>query len=240
MTYSTAQAESTEYEYARLVLGGIGALGDCNAQFEGETINVFGGIPGEEVVARIVRYRRRRKRFVSGLVTEVLKPSPHRVATPCPYFGPCSGCQWQHIEYSHQLRLKQDGVASELRRYPELESVVVSPTLPSPQVFNYRNHARFTVRNQGSLGFNNRITRRFVKIDECMLMAPGINQALGSLQDKCQETTQLSIRYGINTGDFLIQPTLQNVDIPLPSGQIVFLSLLTFIRHRLQRRRRRR
>ncbi|MCH7745804.1 MAG: 23S rRNA (uracil(1939)-C(5))-methyltransferase RlmD, partial [Chloroflexi bacterium] len=35
----------------------------------------------------------------------------------------------------------------------------------------------------------------------------------------CQETTQLSIRYGINTGDFLIQPTLQNVDIPLPSGQ---------------------
>ncbi len=219
MTYSTAQTESTEHEYANLVLDGIGALGDCYAQFEDETINVFGGIPGEEVVARIVRYRRRRKRYVSGLVTEVLKPSPHRVATPCPYFGPCSGCQWQHIEYSHQLHLKQDAVASELRRYPELEGIAVSPTVPSPQIFNYRNHARFTVRNQGSLGFNNRITRRFVKIDDCMLMAPGINQALRSLQDRCQETTQLSIRYGINTEEFLIQPTLQNIDIPLPSGQ---------------------
>ncbi|MCH8109392.1 MAG: 23S rRNA (uracil(1939)-C(5))-methyltransferase RlmD [Chloroflexi bacterium] len=219
MTYSTAQTESTEYEYTHLVLGGIGPLGDCYAYFEGETINVFGGIPGEEVVARIVRYRRRRKRYVSGLVTEVLKPSPHRVATPCPYFGPCSGCQWQHIEYSHQLRMKQDAVASELRRYSELESVAVSQTIPSPQMFNYRNHARFTVRNQGSLGFNNRITRRFVKIDDCMLMAPGINRALRSLQDKCQETTQLSIRYGVNTDDLLIQPTLQNVDIPLPSGQ---------------------
>ena len=48
-------------------------------------------------------------------MTEVLKPSPHRVATPCPYFGPCSGCQWQHIEYSHQLEIKTKLVAEQMR-----------------------------------------------------------------------------------------------------------------------------
>ena len=194
-------------------------LGDCYAQFEGEAINVFGGIPGEEVVARIIRYRRRRRKFTSGIVTRVLKPSPHRIAPPCPYFGPCTGCQWQHVSYAHQLRLKKASVVSEMRRYAELEDIPVSSTIPSPGAFNYRNHARFTVRERGSLGFTNRITRRFTRVNDCMLMDPGINDTLRALQGKCAETTQLSVRIGINTGDVLIQPTLQNPDIGLPSGQ---------------------
>jgi 23S rRNA (uracil1939-C5)-methyltransferase len=206
-------------EYGRLSLKDIGPLGDTYADYNGEEINVFGGIPGEEVVARIVRYRRRRQRYVSGVVTEVLRASPHRVAPPCPYFGPCSGCQWQHIEYTHQLLLKQDAVRGHIRLYPELEGVQVSPTLPAAELFNYRNHARFTVRGQGSLGYINRITRRFVKVDECMLMDPWINEALELLQGNCEETTQLSIRYGVNTGGWLIQPTMLSVDIPLSSGQ---------------------
>ena len=208
-----------EPEYARLTLEGMGALGDTCARHNGEDVNVFGGIPGEEVVARIHRYRRRRQQRVSGLVTEVLTPSPHRVAPPCPYFGPCSGCQWQHIDYAYQLRLKRDAVESQLRRYPELAEVSVAPTRPGPQLFNYRNHARPTVRDHGHLGFSNRITRKFVRVDECMLMAPGINDALGAFQGRCQETTGLSIRHGINTGDQLIQPTLHSQEISLASGQ---------------------
>ncbi|MCH7746283.1 MAG: 23S rRNA (uracil(1939)-C(5))-methyltransferase RlmD, partial [Chloroflexi bacterium] len=148
MTYSTAQTESTEYEYAHLVLGGIGPLGDCYAHFEGETINVFGGIPGEEVVAQILRYRRRRQSYLSAQVLEVLKPSPHRVDAPCRYFGACTGCQWQHIDYEHQLELKRDRVSTSFKQYETLSEVSVAPTMPCLQVFNYRNHARFTVRNR--------------------------------------------------------------------------------------------
>ena len=218
-TQARHDSAEQEEEHARLNLEGMGPLGDTYSHYDGQVVNVFGGIPGEEVVARIVRYKRRRKHYVSGLVTEVLIPSPHRVAPPCPYFGPCSGCQWQHIDYSHQLRLKQEAVESQLALYPELAAVPVSPTVPGPQAFNYRNHARFSVRAQGSLGYVNRITRRFVKIDECMLMAPRINEALIQLQDDCQETSQLSVRYGINTSDMLIQPTLRSPDISLPSGQ---------------------
>ena len=208
-----------EAEYARLTLEGMATLGDCYAPFEEQTINVFGGLPGEEVVARIVRYRRRRRKFVSGIVEQVLSPSPHRVAPPCPLFGPCSGCQWQHVSYEHQLTLKRDAVAREIGRYQELDGVTVAPTVPGPQPYNYRNHARFTVRRNGSLGFTNRITRRFVRVDECMLMTSGINDALAELQGKCSETPQLSVRYGVNTGDFLVQPTLQHPAIGLPSGQ---------------------
>ena len=213
-------------EYARLTLEEMGGEGDTLAHLDGESINVFGGIPGEEVVATVVRYRRRRRHYVSALVTEVLEPSPHRVAPPCPYFGACSGCDWQHIDYSHQLTLKRDLIERELRKYDELEHVAVSETLPSPGVFGYRNHARFTVRRQGSLGYVNRITRRFVQIDDCMLMAPWINEALGSLQGRCRETSQLSVRYGVNTSDWLIQPALSSEEVSLATGQTHYLERL--------------
>lgn len=216
----TGRTETAEQqELAQLELTGWASLGDTEAPFEDGTINVFGGIPGELVEVRILRYRRRRQDHVSGIVTKVLTPSPHRVEAPCTYFGACTGCQWQHIEYEYQLQLKQDRVKDNLSDYTQLQGLEVAPTLPSPQLTNYRNHARFTIRNQGQMGFINRLSRRFVKIDDCMIMAPGINESMRSLQDKVGETTQLSIRYGVNTGDWLIQPLMKSPEITVPTGQ---------------------
>jgi 23S rRNA (uracil1939-C5)-methyltransferase len=177
---------------------------------------VFGGIPGEEVEVEVVKDRRGK---VAAQVVQVLDPSPHRIAPPCPYFGRCTGCQWQHIDYPHQLDLKRRNVADELRRYDSLQSVDVSPALPSPAMFNYRNHARMMVRRQGTLGFVNRTTLRFVAVDDCKIMEPWINEAIAALQGNSQETTQLSIRYGAGTGDWLIQPTMHSPGIPIASGQ---------------------
>ena len=219
----TVQARLEKFEQrdesATLHLDDWGELGDTLAEYEGSTINVFGGIPGEDVVAQIIRYRRRRQSYVSARVLEVLSPSPHRVEAPCRYFGACTGCQWQHIDYEHQLELKRARVSRSLKDYEALSEISVAPTMPSPQVLNYRNHARFTVRGQGRLGYVNRMSRRFVDIDECMLMDPWINEALDELQGKCEETTQLSIRLGVNAGEWLIQPTMQNSEISLKTGQ---------------------
>ena len=218
-TLEDVRADGADAETACLTLDRFGTLGDTVAEFEGREINVFGGIPGERVVCRIVRYRRRRKAVVSGIVTDVLEPSPHRVAPPCPYFGPCSGCQWQHIDYAHQLDLKREAVRQAVDEYDSLRGTEVGETMPSEEVLGYRNHARFTVRRSGSLGFVNRITRRFVKIDECLLMAPGINKLLARLQGRSGATSQLSIRYGVNSGEWLIQPRLSINEVGLEAGQ---------------------
>ncbi len=208
-----------EPEYAELLLGEMDELGDTSAVFEGQTINVAGGIPGERVIARIHRYRRRRQHRVSGIAQTVLTPSPDRVIPECGYYGACSGCQWQHISYPYQLDLKRQRIVREFARYESLSGVHVSETLPAPTGFYYRNHARFTVRRGGQLGFSNRITRRFVRIDHCMLMSPAINNTVTEFQDRAGETTNMSVRVGVNTGDLLIQPTFQNPDIGVPSGQ---------------------
>ncbi|MBI2165145.1 MAG: septum formation protein Maf, partial [Chloroflexi bacterium] len=197
----------------RLTLGEMNSLGECEARAAAETFCVSGGIPGEEVLVQVIA---RRKGVAFAQVVEVLKPSPHRTAPPCPYFGPCSGCQWQHISYQHQLELKHSLVKRALDRVPQLGDVAIGPVLPSPQTLGYRNHARFTVR-RGQAGFVHRRTRRFLPIDRCLIMADGINSILSQLQGRCAETTQLSVRYGVNTGEHLIQPRLDQV--PLATGQ---------------------
>ena len=47
-----------EPEIARLHLMHLAINGDVVGEFEGSAINVFGGIPGEIVDAKIYRYRR--------------------------------------------------------------------------------------------------------------------------------------------------------------------------------------
>ncbi|MBM3934986.1 MAG: 23S rRNA (uracil(1939)-C(5))-methyltransferase RlmD [SAR202 cluster bacterium] len=220
-TQTQHQAGAPEQELARLTLVEMGESGDCIAYFEGQPIGVFGGIVGEEVVAQVRRYKskRRRKEVVTAIVTDVVTPSPHRITPPCPYFGPCTGCQWQHIAYPHQLTLKRRYVEREIARYPSLAGVPIAETMAAPSQFGYRNHARLTVRRQGHLGYVNRLTRWFVQVDQCMIQSEGINSAMQHLQGKLQETSQFSIRYGINSGEMLIQPKLTNPEITLESGQ---------------------
>ena len=97
-------------EFAELRLLSMGAFGDTVADFEDGLIQVFGGIIGEVVKARIYRYKRRGKNKINAMVSEIIEASPHRVENPCPYFGPCSGCQWQHVSHEYQLELKRDMV----------------------------------------------------------------------------------------------------------------------------------
>ena len=207
-----------------LTLESWGRLGEAMARHNGELVFVLGGIPGEKVMAEVVRVHRK---YSSATVVEVLDASPDRVEAPCQYFGECTGCQWQHLGYESQLAAKREKVVDALLRvgglYADAKDAPVAATLPSPNQYGYRNHARLTISKEGVLGFVNRETRRFVRIDNCMLMRPSVNVVLEELQDRCRETTQLSIRAGAeeleSTDAFLVQPQLFNPAVQIATGQ---------------------
>jgi 23S rRNA (uracil1939-C5)-methyltransferase len=207
-----------EQRLLRIDLAGMGRLGEALAEVDGKQVFVFGGIPGESVVAEVLREQRS---YIAARVVKVVEPSPYRVAAPCHYFGQCTGCQWQHISYAYQLELKRGIVRDALERVGGLQNVTVPETVPSPQPWGYRNHARFTVSPDGAgrLGYVNRSTRQWVGVETCMLMAPWINKALAALQGHVEETTQLSLRYGVNTGSWILQPRLYSPTVPMESGQ---------------------
>src|SRR5688572_26045227 len=104
-----------------LAFGGKGV-----ARHEGKVYFVPFTIPGERVTARVVRQK---KNFAEADLVSVDTPSPDRVTPPCPYFGRCGGCSYQHIAYERQLALKAAQVEQTLRRVGKLAEVPMRPAI---------------------------------------------------------------------------------------------------------------
>src|SRR5262245_43060763 len=57
-----------------------------------------------------------KKSFARARLRRVIKPSPERVEPKCAHFGACGGCQYQHLDYAAQLRVKHKQVADLFQR----------------------------------------------------------------------------------------------------------------------------
>uniref|UniRef100_A0A831WYA0 23S rRNA (Uracil(1939)-C(5))-methyltransferase RlmD n=1 Tax=Thermorudis peleae TaxID=1382356 RepID=A0A831WYA0_9BACT len=211
-------AESRQRAQIQVELTDIAFQGAAIGRADGRVVFADFGIPGEQVVVEVERERRD---YSQGRVVAVHVPAASRVEPPCPYFGECGGCQWQHIAYEQQLEFKRHIVREQLRRIGKFDDPPVSPTVPSPEPYGYRNQARFTVGREGNLGFVSRAGqgRHFMRIDRCLIMHPAIDEVLAAIQGKAQVKHQVVIRYGVHTGQLLVQPDLRHLVPDIPSGQ---------------------
>jgi tRNA/tmRNA/rRNA uracil-C5-methylase (TrmA/RlmC/RlmD family) len=105
------------------------------------------------------------------------------VQPQCRYFGDCGGCQYQHIAYEAQLRIKHKQVADLFQRLGGFSSEVIAPVVPCPQPYGYRN--RIMVRSQWdkfkqglNIGFIRADNRLVVDIEECRIAEPALNEQI--------------------------------------------------------------
>ncbi len=155
----------------KLVYGGDG-LG----RLDGQVIFAPFVLPGERIRAEA---QQEKPGLLRARMLEVLEPAPERVAAPCPYFGRCGGCHYQHAPYEYQLAAKRDILREELRRLGKIEPPEEIGVVAA-EPFGYRNRAQFHIEN-GRLGYRELRSHKLCAIDQCPISSPRINELIGIL-----------------------------------------------------------
>ncbi|MGI9088021.1 MAG: class I SAM-dependent RNA methyltransferase [Chthoniobacterales bacterium] len=174
-----------ELQIADVAFGGKGV-----GRADGKVVFVPFTIDGERAAVRLVREK---KQFAEGELATVLEASAKRTTPECPYFGRCGGCSYQHIEYAHQLELKQKQVEQSLRRIGRFADPPILPIVPSPKFYGYRN--RITVHAEdGVVGYFRRDVHRLIDVEHCPIAAPEVNAALAELRARHPRDGHFTLR----------------------------------------------
>ncbi|TVR27374.1 MAG: 23S rRNA (uracil(1939)-C(5))-methyltransferase RlmD [Balneolaceae bacterium] len=111
------------------------------AKHDGIAVFVPGTAPGDLVMARITR---KKKKFREAKLLEILEPSPLRVEPVCSHANVCGGCTWQHLPYSEQLKNKEQHVRDHIERIAHLDPDIVQPILGCDRELYYRNKMEYS------------------------------------------------------------------------------------------------
>ena len=98
-------------------------------------------VPGDVVDIEV---RKKRRRYMEGVVKKFCSYSPDRVVPECSHFCQCGGCKWQDLPYEKQLYYKQKQVTDNLIRIGHLTLPEINPIIGSEKIYGYRNKLEFT------------------------------------------------------------------------------------------------
>ena len=139
------------------------------AKIEGCAVFIPNAIVGETCQVRIEKIG---KTWAAGKITQLLESSPHRVNRACPVAKLCGGCDFWHMDYEEETRLKADRVRQALNRIggEQLEDI---PILSAPTCYGYRNKAQYPVsskKGRAFAGFFRSGTHQVVENDRCLIL----------------------------------------------------------------------
>jgi 23S rRNA (uracil1939-C5)-methyltransferase len=157
---------------------GVGRLGE-----EGYVVFVSGAIPGDRVLAEVVK---RKRSYAHARAVEVLRASPERIAPTAHH----PGVAWQVLPYDRQLEVKRQQVDDALRRIGRLDGFELEPIVPALEQWRYRNKLEYSFgERDGQLvcGFHAPGGHKRVEpIEDCLLASELGNRARGVALEWCR------------------------------------------------------
>jgi 23S rRNA (uracil1939-C5)-methyltransferase len=169
-----ALAREAVVSIEKWVYGGAGL-----ARIDGRIVLVPFTLPGE--TARIED-----SGGVHAKLLDVLEPAPERVSAPCPIFGRCGGCYYQHAPYEFQLARKTEILREQLRRVGKIEYPGEIGIVSGPP-FGYRNRVQLHI-DRGRIGYLAAGSHELVAVEgECPISSPRINQAIAAVRGRLND-----------------------------------------------------
>lgn len=145
------------------------AEGQGVAHIDGCAVFIPNAIVGERVRVRLDKAK---KTWASGKIVEILEKSPHRVNRACPVAKLCGGCNFWHMDYQEELRLKSQRVKTCLNRLAG-ENLEEVPIAGAETCLGYRNKAQYPVavkKGRAYAGFFRAGTHDVVENDRCRIL----------------------------------------------------------------------
>ena len=139
------------------------------AHIEGCAVFIPNAIAGEKVTVRIEKAQ---KTWAAGKIVEILEKSPHRCNRECPVAKLCGGCDFWHMDYDEETRLKAERVKNCLNRLGG-EDLTEMPILAAPTCYGYRNKAQYPVsqkKGRAYAGFFRAGTHEVVENRRCLIL----------------------------------------------------------------------
>ena len=186
----------------------LGHSGEGVAKIDGFTIFVAQGVPGDIVEIKITLLK---KNYALGKIIKIIKASDSRVKPLCPLANTCGGCQVMHIDYKHQLKMKEKRVKDTLERIGKINTELL-PIIGMENPYKYRNKAQMPVGvldGKAILGFFKKGTHDIVDTDYCYIQAP-INSEIIKLVKQYIESYKISV-YDEKTGKGLLRHLVTKV-----------------------------
>lgn len=190
------EIEIDRMSFGPAAVGRIALEGQSRAM----VIFVEGALPGERASVKLTRSH---KSYWEAELVKVLRPSPERVQPPCPVFGRCGGCQWQHLAYPAQVRAKEQILIHQLSRATRISEDELRSRLkshPAPSAFGYR--ARLQARgDERGIGFFAAASHSIAYTDHCPVAHPDIQKAWSTfllerpLRELAKATGQFKIEW---------------------------------------------
>ena len=152
------------------------------AKIEGCAVFIPNAIAGERVKVRIEKAQ---KTWAAGKIVEILEKSSHRVNRECPVAKLCGGCDFWHMDYEEESRLKAERVRQCLNRIGG-ESLEEMPILAAPTCHGYRNKAQYPVaqkKGRAFAGFFRAGTHDVVENDRCLILPEETDRVKNAVMD---------------------------------------------------------
>lgn len=162
-----------------------GYNGEGVAKLDGKICFVPKTIVGEQVEVQI---KNDNSKFCRAEALNIIEKSPKRLVARCPYFDKCGGCNFQHLSYGEEIKIKKQIFLREFAKASKLDDVEI---IFGKNELGYRNKIRFTVKDN-KLGFFKEGSKEFVEIPRCLLINEKMNQYLQKV-DLLLEKNQNSV-----------------------------------------------
>ena len=149
---------------------------------QGKVVFVPYVVPGDIVRCQVIKTK---PRYAEAELLDVEQPSQSRRTPPCPYFGHCGGCQWQHMSYATQTFWKETLLADHLVRNGVVPRERIDQLIPAPKEWHYRSRAQFKCHHLGpglAIGFFRQGSHFVIDVDHCPVLVPELNDSLELLR----------------------------------------------------------